>query len=148
MHSQPSERAAVIGRVNPQTVANSEKFTDVIDVSKFAEVMAVALLGDMANETVTFTAYACDSAGNNASAISGKAKTYSASATANDNVQCAINVKSEQVAPASGQTNRYVKFGLVTGGATGGPAAVVVLGLRPHFGPASDDKLSSCTVVT
>jgi len=34
MHSQPSERVAVVGTVDPQTVANSEKLTDAVDMQK------------------------------------------------------------------------------------------------------------------
>jgi hypothetical protein len=38
---------------------------------------------------------------------------------------------------------RYLKFSLLTGGATGGPAAIVALGLEPKYGPASDYNLTS-----
>ena len=135
------ERAPVVGVVNPQTVANTEQLTAAIDVSLWAELMGIALLGDMANETVTFTAYECPTSNGTFTVISGKQKSRTASATANDNKQDVISVKAEDLL----NTSRYVKFGLVTGGATGGSAAVVVVG-APRFKPGSDDKLSSSTV--
>jgi hypothetical protein len=132
------ERAPVVGVVNPQTVANSEQKTAAIDMSLWHEVMGIALLGDMASETINFTCYE-DSSSSGSFATTTKAATQrSASATANDNKQITISVRADELQTG----NRYVKFGLVTGGATGGPAAVVVLG-RPRIGPGSDDKLSS-----
>src|SRR4051812_26944337 len=104
------ERAVVVGTIDPQTVSNSELFTDVIDMSKWHEVMAIALLGNMANETVTFTGYTCTSSGSSASAISGKSVALTASASANDNAQEIISVKSEEVCTITVQTNQYVKF--------------------------------------
>lgn len=148
MASQPSERAGVVGTIDPQTVVNSEVFSDVVDMSKFAELMAVFLLGNMANETITATLYYCDSDGGNAVAISGKQLALSASASANDNTQVQMNLKAEEVITTSLQTKRYVKAGLVTGNSSGGPAAVLLLGMNPRFGPASDDDLASNTIVT
>jgi hypothetical protein len=140
MQETPYEKAAVIGRVNPQTVANVEKFTDVIDMSKFHEIVAIAYLGDMANETVTFTAYSCNSSGSGAASISGKVVSLAASATANDNVQEVINIVSSDLI-ASGK--QYCKFGLVTGGGTGGPAAVTVQAVKARFKPGAADDLTS-----
>lgn len=145
MKSQPSERICVAGTIDPQTVANSEVFTDVVDMLKFNEACFIALLGNMANETITFTIYESANAdGSSGTAISGKTTALSASASANDNTQIQANLKAEEITP----TKRYVRAGLVTGNSTGGPAAVLALGLNPKFGPASDDDLSTNTVVT
>lgn len=144
MHSQPSERLAVVGTVDPQTVANTERFTDVVDMSKWAEACFVALLGDMANETITFTVYESANAdGSSGSAISGKQLALSAHASNNDNRQIQINLKAEELS----EGKRYVRAGLITGNTTGGPAAVLALGLRPRFGPGSDDDLSSNSIL-
>lgn len=144
MHSQPSERLAVVGTVDPQTVANTERFTDVVDMSKWAEACFLALLGDMANETITFTVYESANAdGSSGSAISGKQLALSAHASNNDNRQIQINLKAEELS----EGKRYVRAGLVTGNTTGGPAAVLALGLRPRFGPGSDDDLSSNSIL-
>lgn len=136
-----SEKVALIGTIDPVTVANTETFTDVIDMSKFHQVLAIAFLGDMAAETIDFKCYVCDSAGNNASAIK-SATQLTGHATNNDNSQIIIGVRGEDLLPQT-TYNRYVKFGLVTGGATGGPAAVAVLGVDAKYGPAVDHDLSS-----
>lgn len=135
-----SEGCALVATVDPATVANSEVFTDVIDFSLVLQVMAVAALGNMAAETIDFKFYSCDSDGNNAAAVTGKASTQlAAHATNNDAKQLIINVRSGDLL-ASGK--QYGKFGIVTGGATGGPAAVLVLG-QPRQGLASAGDLSS-----
>jgi hypothetical protein len=133
------EKLAILGRINPQTVANTEVFTDVVDLSRFHQALGIALLGNMAAETIDFKCYTCDSDGSNASAL--KAATQlAASATANDNAQVAINVRAEDLQATS---KRYVKFGLVTGGATGGPAAAIALGVDARLDMASADNLAS-----
>lgn len=134
-----TEKLAIIGTIDPATVANSEVFTDVVDMAKFHQVVAYALLGNIAAETVDFKAYTCNSDGSGATQL--KACTQlAAHATNNDNVQLGINVRAEELGPLSKQ---YVKFGLVTGGVTGGPAAVVVLGADGRFQPESDSDLAS-----
>lgn len=138
-----AERLAVVATVDPQAVANTEKFSDVVDMSKFHAVAGIALLGDMANETIDFKAYSCDSDGSNAASL--KAATQrTGSASANDNSQTVIGVRAEELL-ASGK--RYVKFGLVTGGATGGIGAVVVVADPLRVSPASDHDLASVAEV-
>lgn len=133
------EKIAVVGTIDPATVANSEQFTDVIDMSKFHQVLGIALLGNMAAETIDFKCYYCDSDGNNAAALK-SATQLAAHASNNDATQIAINVRADDLVA---QSKRYIKFGLVTGGATGGPAAVVALGTDARFSPASDSDLAS-----
>lgn len=146
MHSKPAEKCALVGRVNPQTVANTEKFTDVLDMSKWGQALGIALLGDMAAEAIDFKCYTCASDGSGAVQL--KAATQlAAHASNNDNKQIVMNVRVDEVITASTQTKQYVKFGLVTGGATGGPACVVALGLKPRFGPGTDDDVSSVVEV-
>lgn len=133
------EKLAILATIDPATVANSEVFTDVIDMNLFNQVYAIALLGNMAAETIDFKCYYCDSDGNNATAL--KAATQlAAHASNNDNAQVGISVRADELVANS---KRYVKFGLVTGGATGGPAAVVVLGSDPRYQPASGSNLAS-----
>lgn len=135
------ERAAVIGTIDPQTVSDTEVFSDVIDMKKFHQVMGVFMLGNMAAETIVARCVTCDSAGNNAAALK-TASTLTAHATNNDNDQIIISVRGEDL-PGTSNADRYVKFGLVTGGSTGGPAAAVVLGMDPKHGPAEQHDLAS-----
>lgn len=136
-----SECCALIATIDPQTVSNAaELFTDVIDFGSVQQVMACALTGNMAAETIDFKFYSCDSDGSNAAAVTGKAATQlAAHATNNDNKQLIINVRDTDLL-ASGK--RYGKFGLVTGGATGGAASVCVHGSLRQ-GLAADNDLAS-----
>lgn len=136
-----AEKIALVGTIDPATVANTEVFTDVIDMHRWHQALGIALLGNMASETIDFKAYRCASDGSSKVALK-SATQLAASATANDNAQVVINVRSEDLSAAA-EGARYVVFGLVTGGATGGPAAVVALGVDPRFSPASDNDLAS-----
>lgn len=140
MQEKLSEALAVVGVIDPQTLASSETFTDVVDMGALQQVVAVLLTGNMAAETIDFKAYSCDSDGSNAAAITGRAATQlAAHATNNDNKQLVINLRDTDLS-ASGK--QHAKFGFVTGGATGGPVAVAVLG-SPRQGLASANDLAS-----
>lgn len=139
INTKAGEKIAVVGTIDPQTVANTELFTDVVDMSKFHQALFIALLGDMAAETIDFTLYYCDSDGNNAAELKDCTQ-LAAHAANNDNDQLVISLRAEELLAAG---KRYVKAGLVTGGATGGPAAVVALGVDAHYEPASDSDLAS-----
>jgi hypothetical protein len=145
LNQKLSEGLALLGTVDPQTVANTEKFSDVIDFGAVQQVMAIALLGDMAAETIDFKFYSCDSDGNNAAAVTGKAATQlTGHASNNDNKQLVINVRDTDLL-ASGK--QYGKFGLVTGNTTGGPAAVAVLGLLRQGQASASDLASVAEIV-
>jgi len=139
MNIKATEKLGIIATIDPQTVANTELFSDVVDLSAFHQVIGVALLGNMASETIDFKAYRCASDGSSAVSLTA-ATQLAASASANDNSQIAINVRSDDLMAAGA---RYVKFGLVTGGATGGAASVLVLGVDARFGPASGANLAT-----
>lgn len=132
-----SELLGVIGTIDPATVT-SEVFSDVIDMSKYDQVIAIALLGNMASDSAaTFRAVYCDSAGNNVSAC----KTATASDGGTDNSQIVIEVDNNDLAGGATNKDRYVKFGL-TATNSGGPCAVLVLG-RAKYGPSSDGDLAT-----
>lgn len=135
------ERAAVVGTIDPQTVSDTEVFSDVVDMSKFHQVLAVFQTGDMPAETIIARCVTCDSAGSNAAALK-TCDTLTAHATNNDNKQIIISVRGEDL-PGTSNADRYVKFGLVTGGSTGGPCNAVVLGMDPKHGPANQHDLAT-----
>jgi hypothetical protein len=134
-----TEKLALVGTIDPGTVANTELFTDVVDMSKFHQVMAIAMLGNMAAETIDFKAYTCDSNGTNAVALK-SATQLAAHASNNDNMQVIIGVRAPDLL-ASGK--QHIKFGLVTGNTTGGPAAVAVIAADIRQGLAADADLAS-----
>lgn len=139
-----SERFAVVATIDPATIANTEIFSDVIDMSRWGQVLGIALLGNMASETVDFKSYTCASDGSSKVALK-NATQLAAHASNNDNTQLLINLRAEDLSTSGA---RYVVFGLVTGGATGGPASVVALATDAHFQPASDNDLASVTIKT
>jgi hypothetical protein len=145
MNQKIYEMLALVATIDPATVVNSEVFTDVVDMGANVQVLAIAMLGNIAAETVDFKAYSCDSDGNNAVAITGRTATQlAAHASNNDAKQLLINVRNTDLL-ASGK--QHVKFGLVTGGASGGPAAVAVLGALRQGLPAAADLASIAEVI-
>lgn len=137
-----SEKLAVVATIDPQTLADTEVFSDVIDMSKYHRVMAIFQTGAMNASTGTLVARACtcDSAGANAAALK-TATTVPVTEDVNDNAQVVIEVDEMDLAGGATNKDRYVKFGMVSG-ATGGPAACVVLG-EPKQGLAKDSDLST-----
>lgn len=129
---------AVVGTLDPVTVVNTEVFTDVVDMTKFGQVMGIALTGNMAAETIDFKCYTCAANGDTKVALKSAAQ-LAAHATTNDGVQMVINVRGEDL--TAGQ--RYIVFGIVTGNTTGGPAAIVALGTNARYQPAADSDLAS-----
>ncbi|NBO91666.1 MAG: hypothetical protein EBV06_05040 [Planctomycetia bacterium] len=137
------ESAGPVAVLDPQTVANTAKLSAAVDMSKFHQVTFVFLLGDMANETIDAGVYESDASGGTYTALSGKQATQlAAGASANDNKQIVITVRSEEL--SSGK--RYLKGRLITGGATGGVACIVAYA-QPRFGPATDDKAAGVVQV-
>ena len=131
----------VAGIIAPITTANTQRVSAAIDVSKWDSLLFVFTFGDMASETIDMGVETCDSDGtSNAVDITGKQATQlAASASANDSKQVVIAVKSADLITNGKQ---YVRATMITGGATGGPAACVVLGV-PRYGPASGADLAS-----
>ena len=138
MHSQPSEKVTIAGIVGPQTIANTAVVSTPVDMSRFQEALFVLSTGAMASETMDFKLQASATSGGTYTDISGRAITTIA-AGSTSNKQAFINMKAEKM-PVGMQ---FVRGSAVTGGATGGPASITGLGLRPRFGPASDDKAAS-----
>lgn len=137
-----SEQMAVVGVIDPDAYTNSTYTTDYIDMSKWEEIMAVVMVGDMVtNSTVNFkvTEYTNTSAGG-AQDISGKAITQLTEAGSDSNKQAIINLRREDLSIDDGY--RYVKLQMIVGAAASDSAAIV-LGLVPRRAPASDNDLSS-----
>lgn len=140
MNAKLRELYPVIGVLSPATTNNVERFSTVFDMGAHIQAVAIVALGDMAAETIDAKLYACDSDGNNAVALTGNSATQlAAHASNNDNKQIVLNLRSDDLL-ASGK--RYAKLGVVTGGATGGPASAVVLG-QPRQGNAATIDLAS-----
>lgn len=133
------EALPVVSTIDPQTVANTAKVGDYVDMSLWEQLIFIFALGSMAAETIDASVYeAQDSSGTGAQSL--KAATQlAASATANDDSQIVITVRAEDL--SDGFT--HVAPRLVTGNTTGGPASCVGLGYISRFEPGSDNDLST-----
>lgn len=135
---------AVVATLPPAATANTERFTGVVNMGNFHQAVAVVQLGDMASEAITVKAYACKADGSGAVALTvNSPAALAASAEDNDNKQLVLNVRAEDLLE-SGLS--HIKFGVVTGGATGGPVAAVVLG-HPRSGWGKDSNVASVVAV-
>ena len=141
LNEKLSEGLAIVGTLDPVTVVNSEVFTDWVDVSEFKKVLGTLMLGDMAAETIDFAMYqATDGSGTGSKALRA-ATQLAAHATSNDGTQVCIEVDNTELDVANDFT--HVRCGVVTGGATGGPAGILVQGGHAYNGPASGQNLAS-----
>ena len=140
-----AEGLGVAGVITPATTANSQRNTGAIDLAIWDALLFVFSLGNMASETIDCGVETCDSDGtSNAVDITGKQATQlSAHASNNDDKQIIVAVRSSDLITNG---KRYVRGTMVTGGATGGPAGCVVLGV-PRYGPAGDVDLASVVQV-
>src|SRR5512135_2910641 len=127
-----SEELAVVGTIDPQTITVTEIFSDVVDMSKWNDVMCVFAGGNMAaNGSMICRAVTCTSDGGNVAAL----KTASTVSVGTDNTQVVVEVTNEDLAGGNATTGRYIKFGFNSAG-DGGPVAAIVLA-RGKFLPSS-----------
>jgi hypothetical protein len=139
-----SEICAVVATLDPVTMANVEKTTDWVDVGSFESVMFILLTGDMASETIDFKLEQATSSGGAGKKDLVVATQLAASAAANDGGQIILETRAEELDQANGY--RFVRASGVTGGATGGPAAIIGLGVNARYGVGTD--LSTVAQIT
>jgi len=135
MMAQPSEKLIVAGKIDPKNGNNSTQNTDVVDMSKFREALLVVQTGS-SDSTVDAKLQESNDPGfaSGNSDISGKAITQ---LSAQSNKVVLINLKAEKM------TKRYLRGVVTVGNGTTNLVAAVLLGVKPAFGPASDDKLAA-----
>jgi hypothetical protein len=133
---RPSEAFAVVSTIDPVTVANVEAAGDYVDVGAWESVVFIFLTGDMAAETVDFKLEQATSAAGAGKKDLKAATQFAAHATTSDAKQVVIECRAEQLDTLNGF--RYVRPRMITGGATGGPAACVGLGFNARYGVGTD----------
>lgn len=132
---------AVVATIDPATITTVELFSDVINMSRWDQVVGIAFTADLAASTVDFKAYQCVAAGT--SAVLLKANTQQASsATLNDNAQLVLSVSANELAATNTGLNYYIKFGLVFSG-SGGVGGAIVLGCPNRYDTAGQNDLAS-----
>lgn len=132
------EEYSVVGIIDPDAYTAAAYLTAAIDMSLYADVMAIVMAGDLGTNA-TLDAKATDSAtsGGSYADISGKAITQLTEAGTDSNKQAIIHLRGSEL--NSGK--RYVKFSMTVGTATS-DAGMIVLG-RPFVKPATLSDLTA-----
>jgi hypothetical protein len=141
VNSLPSERAAVVGVIDPDAYAAGTYTTGYIPLKNFRRFMAVITAGDFVATGVLnakLIAYT-DGAGTGAADITGAAITALTQAGTDDNKQAVINLNTDALA-GSAYTHFRLSMTLTTAGADAG---AVVLGFDPLYGPGSDSDATT-----
>ena len=134
-----SENLALVGRVNPATVAIGTADTDVIDLSRFNRVFFSLLTGTLpAGATVDFKLQQSDLPGGTFTDITGKAITQLTQVGGHSNSQVIVEMRNEDLL----DDRRYIR-GRVTVGVAASPLAVIALAGEPRFAPIFDVDLAS-----
>ena len=145
-NSLPSERAAVVGVIDPDAYTADTYYTDYIDMSKFRRFMAIVMAGTIgaANGTIDAKLIAyTSSAGAGTKDITGAAITQLTAAGTDSDKQAIINLDTQNLAALTAGTN-YTHFRLaLTVGAQTSDAGAVVLGFDPIAYPASDSDATT-----
>ena len=120
--------------VSPIEIANSEKVTGAVDMSKFERVIAILTLGNMGNATVDFRLESDSASAFNVDKQTVVAATQLAApgspATANDNKQIILEAAGHDLKAG----HRYLRGRTIGGSANTGPGAVVILGIPKATG--------------
>ena len=125
----PNEAWKVIAARSPATMANAQVLSDVVDMSKYRTVMAILMLGDMAAETIDFSLQTDSAQAFNVDVQTLVAATQlAANAANNDNKQLVLQAVVEKMKPG----HRFLRARGITGGATGGPASIILIG-EPRY---------------
>src|SRR5574337_1235564 len=128
-----AEQVAVLA-VNTGTASSTPLAGTAARMNRFRKALVIFHLGDMATETIDCIVETCDSGGTNNVTL--KAATQLAgSASANDSKQIVVAINVDEMI-ASGK--EYIRGKITTGAGTGGACVIVVLGLEPCYGPASN----------
>ncbi len=141
MSSQPYERVAVVGKIDPKNGNNTTQNTDYVDMSKFAEVLFIFQLGSVDNTIDCLVRESTNTSDGGGQTLSGKSATQLTGS--DDNKIVVIQVKAEELSPGY----RYLRGRMTVGNGTTNLIACTVLGLMPRYGPASDDDLADVVQV-
>lgn len=134
---KPSERAAVVGVVDPDAYAAGTVSSAWISADQFLRYMAILAIGDLGTGATVDAKIeqASDSSGTGAKDVTGKAITQLTQAGSDDNKQAVIDLAPSDL----DHSNGFNHFRLsVTNGTEAMDGAAVVLGVDGVNGPASD----------
>ncbi len=140
INSQPSERIALLGTIDPDANAAATFTSDWCDMTIFHAGLAVIEVGTLgASATIDAKLEeATDSSGTDAQDLTGKSITQLTQAGSDSDKQALINLKSDELSA----TYTHVRISLTVGTATSDCSAVF-FGVDPRYGPANDNDLAS-----
>jgi hypothetical protein len=133
----PSDRAAIVGVIDPDVTAAGAVSTGWVAAKDFLTFMAIVFAGTLGS-SATLDAkieQASDSSGTGAKDVTGKAITQLTQAGTDSDKQAIINVKQSDLDIVNGFTHLRLTITVATASSDAGG---VLLGFDPAFGPASD----------
>lgn len=133
------EEWAVVATIDPIDANNADSSTDIIDMSKYTELLCFVMLG-VINASATFDFKLLEDEASDMSGesdITGKAITQFTGAGTDGAKQAIIGLNAEELTAG----NRYVR-GTMANSAHSQLAAVLILG-KPKYKPASEQDLAS-----
>jgi len=141
---RPSDRAAVVGVIDPDVLTATTHDSGWVDMSDFERIMAIVMLGTL-GESAEFDAklqQASDSSGTGAKDITGKAITQISEdvSPAPSDKQAIINCRADELDVTNGFTHVRLR---ITVGAASTDGGAVIVGFDARQQPASDNDLSS-----
>lgn len=132
---KPSQRAAIVGVIDPDAYAAGTYTTGWVDASRWYSFLAIVAAGDLGS-SATLDAkieQATSAAGAGAKDVAGYAITQLTQAGTDSNKQALINLKSEKLDINSGFT--HVRLSMTVATATS-DAGAVLMAFDPRYGPA------------
>ena len=138
----PSDRAAIVGVIDPDVTAAGTVTTGWVDATTFHNFMAIALAGTL-GASATLDAkleQATDSSGTGAKDIAGKAITQLTKAGSDDDKQAIINLRPDELDVNSDFTHFRLSVTIAT--ATSDVGGLIV-GMDPRYDNASANDLAS-----
>lgn len=142
MSSQPSERVAVLGVIDPDANTANTYTTDYGDATLFGSMMAIGFAGTLGSSATLDCklVQATDSSGTGSKDITSKAAVQLTAAGTDSDKQIVVNCRADDLDVANNFT--HVALVMVVAVATS-DAAGVLLGLDPRYGAANDNDLAS-----
>lgn len=133
MQSKITERAGVVGKIDPVSLSASTALTDAIDMSKFRRVLFTISVGAMtATGTLDFAIHQSDASGGSYAAISGKSITQLTAAGSDSNKVVEIEIRADELT----EGKRFIK-GSLTAAVAASIVSVVAHAFDARYEPVS-----------
>ena len=131
----PTDRAAVIGVIDPDAYSNAAYDTGWIDVESFGRVMAIISVGTLGSSaTVDAKLQSAETSGGSGSSdVTGAAITQLTQGGTDSDKQAIINLNVDNLP----EGDKFVKL-IVTIGTAACDMGALLLGFDPRYAPASD----------